>query len=121
MYQDLVISRYLILSSGDSTSGDNSSEVSSSGDSFLGDFVHKIWIDKLFILLILWVLPLQRLRLAFIVFSSSKVFLALTDLPHFKHVMNPFTVISIICPSRTSICVGVLQLEFMISHISYCQ
>jgi hypothetical protein len=36
--------------------------------------VHKFWIDQLFILPVLWVLPLQRLRLAFVVFSSSGVF-----------------------------------------------
>jgi hypothetical protein len=72
--------------------------------------VHKFWIDQLFILPVLWVLPLQRLRLTFLVFSSSGLFLslALTDLPRFRRVLDSFTAISINCPSRTSICVRVL-------------
>jgi hypothetical protein len=72
--------------------------------------VHKFWIDQLFILPVLWVLPFQRLRLAFLAFSSSKVFLslALTDLPCCRRALDSFTTISINCPSRTSICVRVL-------------
>jgi hypothetical protein len=78
--------------------------------------VHKFWIDQLFILPVLWVLPLQRLRLAFVVFFSSRFFfffffLALTDLLRFKRVLDSFTTISINCPSRTSICVRVLAVR----------
>jgi ABC-type nitrate/sulfonate/bicarbonate transport system permease component len=72
--------------------------------------VHKFWIDQLFILFALSMLPLQRLRLAFLVFSSSGVFLslALTDLPRFRRVLDSFIAISINCPSRTSIGVRLL-------------
>jgi hypothetical protein len=45
------------------------------------------------------------------------VSLALTDLPRFKRVLDSFTAISINCPSRSSIYVGVLAAKICDFHI----